>query len=264
MSANHDDEQHDDEANTPDLPAADLFAPLVAGARALHVALDEAQLLQFRRFCALLADWNTRMNLTAIVEPSQVATRHFLDALTCSLSLAPDERVRPLRVLDVGSGAGLPGLALAIAFPQWQVVSLEATGKKCRFQEAAIAEAQIANAQVICGRAEEFAHDPAHRATYDVVTARALAALPTLLEYCAPFARVGGHIIAPKKGDLASEQAQGARAAALLGAELLAPIPVAIPPLDDGRVLLVARQRYLCASRYPRPAGAPAKKPLGA
>jgi 16S rRNA (guanine527-N7)-methyltransferase len=240
------------------------LAPLVEGAAALGLALDDEQLARFARLRDLLLDWNTRVNLTAITEPAEVVTRHFLDSLTCVLALSDDLRARPLRLLDVGSGGGFPGLPLAIAFPRWQVTLLEATGKKTRFQEAAIAELGLTNTRALQGRAEELAHTKEHRRRYHVVTARAVAALPTLLEYCAPFARVGGMVIAQKKGDLAQEVEAGRRAATLLGARLLAPIAITTPGLaDDARTLLVARQQRLCPPEYPRAGGAPQKKPLG-
>lgn len=233
------------------------------GAESLGVSLDDAQLARFAMLSDLLLDWNTRVNLTAITEPAEVVTRHFLDSLTCAVALSPEERARPLALLDVGSGAGFPGLPLAIAFPHWQVTLLEATGKKTRFQEAAVAALGLANARALNGRAEELAHQPEHRGCYDVVTARAVATLPTLLEYCLPFARPGGVTIAPKKGDLGAEVAAGERAARVLGARLLAPMPIAVPPLDDGRILLVARALRPCPAQYPRAGGAPLKRPLG-
>jgi 16S rRNA (guanine527-N7)-methyltransferase len=244
--------------------AQDDLASLVAGAAALGVLLDTAQLDQFRHFRELLLAANEHVNLTAITDPAQVATRHFLDSLTCLLAVAPDQRKQPLRLLDIGSGAGFPGIPLAIAFPAWRVTSLEATAKKARFQQEAVMALGIENVTVRTGRAEEFARKPEQRGRDDLVTARAVAALPTLLEYCCPFARVGGRVIAPKKGDLTEEVAIGTKAASLLGAQLLPPIPVTIPPLADGRVLLVAEQRRLCPQQYPRAAGAPAKHPLGA
>ena len=239
------------------------LASLVEGAAALGIALDGAQLAAFARLRDLLIEWNGRFNLTAITSQEEIVTRHFLDSLTCALAVPAERRVASLRVLDVGSGAGFPALPLAIAFPHWRVTSLEATGKKVRFQEAACSELGLGNARPLAGRAEEVARQPARRAKYDLVMARAVAALPTLLEYCCPFARAGGLCVLPKKGDLAEELTAGSRAALLLGARLLDPIPVTLPPLDDGRVLLVARQERLCPSQYPRPSGAPAKRPLG-
>ena len=240
------------------------LAPLVEGAAALGLALDTEQLSRFARLRDLLLDWNTRVNLTAITSRAEVVTRHFLDSLTCALALTAEERAGPLRLLDVGSGAGFPGLPLAIAFPHWQVTLLEATGKKTRFQETVITELGLTNAHALNGRAEELAHAKEHRGRYDVVTARAVAALPTLLEYCAPFARVGGVVIAPKKGELAQEVAAGERAAETLGAQLLPPIDITTPGLEDeSRALLVVRQQRLCPPQYPRAGAAPQKRPLG-
>jgi 16S rRNA (guanine527-N7)-methyltransferase len=245
------------------MDAHDDLAPLVAGASALGATLGDMQLDQFRRFRELLLDVNTRVNLTAITDPAEVVTRHFLDSLTCLFAIEQAQHAQPLRLLDIGSGAGFPGIPLAIVFPHWRVISLEATGKKARFQQEAVAALGLANVTVLTGRAEEFARQSEHRGRYDLVTARAVAALPTLLEYCCPFARVGGRVIAPKKGGLADEVAAGTKAASLLGAQLLAPLPITIPPLADGRVLLVAEQKRACTQQYPRPAGAPAKHPLG-
>jgi 16S rRNA (guanine527-N7)-methyltransferase len=236
---------------------------LSEGAARLGIQLDTMQLAAFARYRQLLLDWNTRMNLTAITAPLEVLIRHFLDSLTCLLALPPIMCRQSLRLLDVGSGAGFPGLALAIACPQWRVTTLEATGKKVDFQQTVIRTLGLTNVTAYAGRAEDLAHQPPHRGAYDVVTARALAALPTVLEYGAPFIRVGGRLIAPKKGDLAQELAQGARVAPLLGAQLLAPIAVSLPLLDDGRVVIVAQQSRLCPPRYPRAQGAPVKRPLG-
>ena len=242
----------------------DDLSALLHGAVALGIALDEGQLERFARYRALLLEWNARINLTAITGPLEVATRHFLDSLTVVLGVPAALRAGAPSVLDVGSGAGFPGLALAIAFPAWRVTLLEATGKKVRFLETVIADLGLTNAQALTGRAEDVARRPGYRAAYDVVTARAVAALPTLLEYCAPCARVGGWLILPKKGDLAVELAAGARAAPLLGARLLDPLPVTVPSLDDGRVLVVVQQERPCPPLYPRAAGAPVKRPLGA
>ena len=237
---------------------------LVEGAAALGLALDAAQVERFARYRALLLDWNSRINLTAITDPEEVVTRHFLDSLTCAplLPSITPSRTTP-RLVDVGTGAGFPGLPLAIALPSWDVTLLEATGKKVRFLETVIADLGLTNAHALAGRAEELAHRPELRSRCDAVTARAVAALPTLLEYSAPFARPGGTLIFPKKGDLAGEIAAGQRAAPLLGARLLAPVPVTLPPLADGRVLLVARQERPCPPQYARPAGAPVERPLG-
>jgi 16S rRNA (guanine527-N7)-methyltransferase len=243
---------------------ADNLSVLRAGAAAMGIPLDDGQIERFVRLRALLLDWNARINLTAITDPAEIETRHFLDSLTCVLPLPPHLWKLPQRVLDIGSGAGFPALPLAIAFPHWQVTSLDATGKKVHFQQEAVATLGLGNVRPVHGRAEELIRQPGERSRYQFVTARAVAALPTLLEYCCPFTYTSCRIVLPKKGNLTDELAAGERAAAILGALLHDPIPVSIPPLDDGRVLVVADQMRRCPSQYPRPAGAPTTHPLGA
>jgi 16S rRNA (guanine527-N7)-methyltransferase len=229
----------------------------------MGIPLDDGQIERFVRLRALLLEWNARINLTAITDPAEIETRHFLDSLTCVLPLPQHEHARPLRVLDIGSGAGFPTLPLAIAFPHWQVTSLDATGKKINFQQEVVAALGLDNVRPMHGRAEELIRQPGERSRYQFVTARAVAALPTLLEYCCPFTYTSCRIVLPKKGDLTEEFAAGKRAAELLGALLHDPIPVTVPPLDDGRILVVADQMRRCPPQYPRPAGAPTKHPLG-
>lgn len=243
---------------------ADNLSVLRAGAAAMGIPLDDGQIERFVRLRALLLEWNARINLTAITDPAEIETRHFLDSLTCVLPIPPHLWNVPQRVLDIGSGAGFPALPLAIAFPHWQVTSLDATGKKVHFQQEAAATLGLGNVLPVHGRAEELIRQPGERSRYQFVTARAVAALPTLLEYCCPFTYTSCRIVLPKKGNLTDELAAGERAAAILGALLHDPIPVSIPPLDDGRVLVVADQTRRCPSQYPRPAGAPTKHPLGA
>jgi 16S rRNA (guanine527-N7)-methyltransferase len=241
----------------------DDLAALIAGAAALGIALDDAQLAAFARYRDLLLEWNAHFNLTAITDPHDVLTRHFVDSLTVACALPLELRQDQPLVLDVGSGAGFPGLALAIAFPAWRVTALEATGKKVRFLEHVIAALGLPHARALAGRAEDLARVPDERGHYDVVTARALAPLPVLLEYCQPFARPGGVVVAPKKGDLAAELAAGRVAASTLGGQLEEPLAVTAPGLDDGRVLIVVRQQRAAPPRYPRASGAPARHPLG-
>lgn len=242
----------------------DLDVLLKTGAAALGIALDDQQLAAFRRYRELLLEENTRINLTAITEPREIVVRHFLDSLSVALGVPATLRGEVARVLDVGSGAGFPGLALAIAFPRWRVTALEATSKKARFLREVVSTLHLSGARALDGRAEDLGHKREERGHYDVVTARALAPLPTLLEYCQPFADVGGVVIAPKKGDLDAELAAGERAAAQLGGRMEAPVPVAIPGvLEDGRILVVVTQEHPSLPLYPRQAGAPAKHPLG-
>jgi 16S rRNA (guanine527-N7)-methyltransferase len=229
------------------------------GLHRLGLALSQQQLGQFLRFREELLDWNTRINLTAISDPDEALLKHFLDSL--SLLMAYD--VPNARLLDIGAGAGFPGLPLKIVRPRWQVLLLEATGKKVAFLQHIIEMLQLTDVEAVQGRAEELAHKAEYRASFDAVTARAVASLPALLEYAAPFCRVGGQIILPKKGDLAEEVAQGKRAAQQLGARFKIDFPVSLPGLEDGRRLLVWEQVRKCPQEFPRSGGVMAKKPLG-
>ena len=231
----------------------------IEGLRLLGLRVTERQLDQFLRYQQELLDWNTRINLTAITDPEEVLLRHFLDSL--SLLLVYDRA--ETRLLDIGTGAGFPGLPLKIVRPQWQVVLLEATGKKVAFLQHIIETLQLKNVVALHGQAEGLAHKAGYRASFDVVTARAVASLPTLLEYAAPFCRVGGQIILPKKGDLAEEFAQGKRAARQVGAVLKDDVPVTLSGLEDGRKLLVWEQVKKCPAQFPRSGAAIAKRPLG-
>jgi 16S rRNA (guanine527-N7)-methyltransferase len=165
--------------------------------------------------------------------------------------------------LDIGSGAGFPGLPLKIVRPQWQVTLLEATGKKVTFLRHMIEVLQLEGVEAMHERAEELAHNGSFRASFDVVTARAVASLPMLLEYAAPFCRVGGQIILPKKGELAKELVQGKRAAHQLGLVFKADVAVTLPGLADSRRLLVWEQLELCPARFPRSSAVMTKRPLG-
>ncbi len=213
---------------------------------------------QFLRYRQELLDWNTRMNLTAIKDPEEVLLRHFLD----SLSLLTVYDKPHARVLDIGSGAGFPGLPLKIVRPQWHVTLLEATGKKVTFLQHMIETLELKDVIAVHGRAEELAHKGEYRASFDMVTARAVSSLSTLLEYAAPYCRVGGQIILPKKGALEEELAQGKRAAAQVGAVFKADVAVTLPGLADGRRLLVWGQKRVCPEQYPRSGAVMAKKPL--
>jgi 16S rRNA (guanine527-N7)-methyltransferase len=235
---------------------------LLAGVRQLGLSLSPEQLAQFARYRDLLLDWNQRVNLTSITDPQEVLSKHFLDSLACALAIPSERWQEPLTLLDVGSGAGFPGLPLQIVFPHWQITLLEATGKKVRFLEAVITELRL-RARAIQGRAEELGHDQRHRAHYDIVSARAVAALPTLLEYCLPFCRPGGLVIAPKKGEISAEVEQGKRAPGRLGGRFVEVRPFSLPGLEDQRVLIVFQATRNAPAQYPRRAGASAKHPLG-
>ncbi len=240
--------------------SVDTFSTVfLEGLQQLRLQLSDIQLEQLLSYRRELLDWNMRVNLTAITNPEEVDTKHFLD----SLSLLLVYNKPATYVLDIGAGAGFPSLPLKIVHPQWRVMLVEATGKKVTFLRHIAEKLRLENVVVVHGRAEELAHKAEYRAMFDVVTARAVASLSLLLEYCAPYCRINGSIILPKKGDLAEELAQGKRAGAQVGATLKADRPVDLPGLTDGRRLLVWEQIRPCPLQFPRSGSVMAKKPLG-
>lgn len=243
---------------------------LKSGTRELGLGLTPENITAFRAYRQELLQWNERLNLTAITDEREVETRHFLDSLTCLLALAPrhaDGRLDPAAVvgsaIDVGTGAGFPGLPLAIVCPQLRCTLLESVGKKARAVEQIIATLALPNASVVIGRAEDVARDSRHRDHYDYALARALAPLPLLVEYCLPFLRPGGLLVAPKKGDIESEIRLAQPAVRALHGEWLTPLSVESTLLPDRRLLIVVAKAGPTPDRFPRRAGLAHKQPLG-
>lgn len=239
---------------------------LKRGAQQMGVELTEQQIRLFERFRDLLLEWNRRFNLTAIDNPEQIEVRHFLDSLSCLTVWkqmgAATSGVGEVRAIDVGTGAGLPGLALKIVWPNLRLTLLEATGKKVQFLDHAIAELGLTDVMTIHGRAEEIAHQPEHRAAYGLAFARAVAALPSLLELTLPFLRVGGWLLAQKGQAGAAEALAAERALAILGGRLHAIYPVEVPFLAEERLLVAVQKGHPTPDQYPRRPGVPVRKPL--
>ena len=228
-------------------PVADMASAVAR----LGVALDAGQQRTFERYAALLTEWNERVNLTAIVEPSEIAMKHFLDSLT---GLAARRWRTGERLVDVGSGAGFPGMALAIALPELRVTLVESVGKKVRFLETAAVELGLTCVRVVNARAEELAHDPAHRGQYEVATLRALRGLATNLELLLAFLRLGGDALV-YKGRVDEELGAARRAAEALGAQIGEIVPTSglgVGQLLPGRWLVLARKVRPTPARYPR------------
>lgn len=248
-------------ASPPVVPAA-RWEGLSAAAARFGVPLGPVQLARFDAYRRLLLDRTARVNLTAVKDPNEVERRLFLDALL--MVPAVDRLCPPLagvetRVIDIGSGAGFPGLALKIARPDLRVTLIEATGKKAAFLVDAIAELELSGIDAIHVRAEELGHDPAYRGRYDIATARGVASLPALLELCAPFLRVGGNALFPKGEAIAEELRAARHAAPLLGVRLADVVTL------PGTTRLVRIEKVSATpARYPRRPGLPARDPLGA
>jgi 16S rRNA (guanine527-N7)-methyltransferase len=237
---------------------------LVEGARALGLRLTPEQQAAFQLYYEELVAWNEKFNLTAITEYEPVQIRHFLDSLSCLLAEEARQALkRPeARVIDVGSGAGFPGIPLKLVCSGIRLTLLEATGKKVTFLEHIVAQLGLSTVTALQARAEELAHDPDHREKYDLALARAVADLPVVIEYTLPFCRVGGWVLAQKGETGAAEAWTAQRAIALLGGELRRVVPVELPGLPEDRSLVVIEKVGSTPAAYPRRPGIPSKRPL--
>lgn len=235
--------------------------PLVSGAGELGIRLDRAQLRQFRQCYDEVTEWNRRANLTAVTGLQEFQTRHFLDSLTVS-SAVGHGRLETGRVLDVGSGAGFPGLPLKIAFPKLNVTLLDATAKKTAFLDHLVGALGLDGVQVLTGRAEALAHDPALREAFDIVLSRALARLSTLAELTLPFCKQGGLVVAHKGASVAEELSEAENAIKLVGGGLKTVKEVSYEGSGGDSVLVVLEKLSPTPARYPRRPGMPSKRPL--
>lgn len=230
-------------------------------AREFGVDLNQDQVDRFEAFYRHLAEWNTRINLTAITGLEQVRVLHFLDSLSAALVL-PRDRLHSWRLIDVGAGGGFPGVPLAIAFPELKVTLLEATGKKVAFLDDLARALNLDNVTTLQGRAEELALQGEYREQFDLAVARAVANMQTLVEYTLPFVRVNGLVVA-WKGAEAGEEAEGATGAIqLLGGKLDRLVPVSLPGVEGPRYLVVIEKVAPTPAGFPRRVGVPSKRPL--
>jgi 16S rRNA (guanine527-N7)-methyltransferase len=234
---------------------------LVKGCQILGLELTPCQLNQFELYYKELIDWNTKTNLTAITDYHDVQIKHFLDSLSVYLAFH-NMSVSSLKMLDVGTGAGFPGIPIKIVFPDINLTLLEATGKKVSYLKHIVSKLNLVDTDIITARAEDLAHESYHREQYNIVTARALAELPVLLELTLPFCRIGGKVISQKKGDIKLEIEHMQRALDLLGGELSEVITVTIPGLLDERSLVIINKIRDTPFEYPRRSGMPYKYPI--
>jgi 16S rRNA (guanine527-N7)-methyltransferase len=232
---------------------------LVAEAAAFGLQVDEKQQAQFSRYAALLQAWNRRLSLTAIDDLEGIRIRHFLDALTCA-TVTGD--LNGQRLVDIGSGAGFPGLPLKILFPALALTLVESVSKKARFLKAVVDELGLADVSIRDARAETLGQDPAYRESYDWATARAVAALRVLVEYTLPLCRVGGSVLAQKGESAREEVAAAAQAIGILGGGPPTFHPIALPGREITHYLVVIPKVATTPAQYPRRPGRPAKRPL--
>ncbi len=232
------------------------------GAKKLGLHLKPKQLEQFQLFYQELLDWNKRLNLTAITDYEDVQIKHFLDALTVTLGWQPAISDADLCLIDVGTGAGIPGIPLKILLPNIRLVLLDSTTKKAAFLYHVRQKLGLDNIEVVVGRAEEVAHDSRYREKFDVVLSRGVAPLPTLVELTLPFCRIGGSFLAQKKGAIDPEVSSSDKAIGLLGGNLREVKRVELEEFTDSRYIIIIDKLSSTPQQYPRRPGIPAKRPL--
>lgn len=228
-------------------------------AKSSDILLTEKQVEAYRMYYELLIDWNEKINLTAITQPDQVAVKHMIDSLSCH-----NEKVffSGCAVIDVGTGAGFPGLPLKIFQDDLKLTLLDSLNKRVKFLATEAENLQLNDVEVIHSRAEEGAKQKIYREKYDVAVSRAVARLNVLCELCMPFVKVGGYFVALKGAQYAAETQEATRAVELLGGKIEKTVPIKLPGIDDSRAIIYIKKVKQTPVLYPRKAGTPEKNPL--
>ena len=232
---------------------------LEEGCRELGITLDEIQKKQFTDFYEYLVEKNKVMNLTGITEFQEVLIKHFLDSLACVKAV---DMSRIKRIMDIGTGAGFPGVPLKIAFPHLEACLLKKKKKRVNFLEETFQMLKLENITAIHGRAEEYAKNKQYRETYDLCVSRAVSNLATLSEYCLPYVKTGGYFISYKSGTVQEEVEQAQKAVKILGGKIQDVVYFQLPDSEIQRSLVVIEKIKATPGRYPRKAGTPLKEPL--
>ena len=226
---------------------------------ALGITLTEKQKQQFDKFYELLVEWNKVMNLTGITEYEEVNEKHFVDSVSLVKSIDID---KINTVIDIGTGAGFPGIPLKIAFPHLKIVLLDSLNKRINFLNTVINELELTDIKTIHGRAEDYAKQAEYREQFDLCVSRAVANLSTLSEYCVPYVKNGGYFIPYKSGEIDEEVLQAKNAIRILGGKIEEVIKFQLPDTEINRSFVKIKKTQNTAKKYPRKAGMPTKEPL--
>lgn len=230
---------------------------------AFHLQLTEEQLKKFYRYFELLEEKNKVMNLTAITEEREVVTKHFVDSLSLVRVFPELEGGREFSIIDVGTGAGFPGIPLKIVYPNLQVTLLDSLKKRVCFLQEVCSQLELEKISAVHGRAEDFGRDKNFREAFDLCVSRAVANLATLSEYCLPFVRIGGLFISYKSEEVGEEIKGAESAIKQLGGKIKSIQSFKLPKTDMGRSLIAIEKMKKLSGKYPRKAGLPSKDPLG-
>ena len=225
----------------------------------LGISLTERQYEQFVEYYELLVEWNKVMNLTGITEFDEVVLKHFVDSLSLVYAIPVD---KPYKLLDMGTGAGFPGIPLKIAFPEMEMVLLDSLNKRIKFLNEVINQLGLENIIAIHGRAEEFARKEEYREQFDLCVSRAVANLATLSEYCLPYVKKNGYFIPYKSGAIEEEMEASKKAVGVLGGKIKEVKTFELPDSDISRSLVVIKKEKETQKKYPRSGGKPTKEPI--
>lgn len=225
----------------------------------LSIVLNDKQIQQFEQYYNILVEWNKVMNLTAITEYEEVVEKHFLDSLTI-VNAINMEKIDTL--IDVGTGAGFPGIPLKIAFPHLKVTLLDSLNKRIKFLNEVIDLLELDDIKTIHGRAEDYAKQAEYREQYDICVSRAVANLATLSEYCLPYVKVDGLFVPYKSGEIDEELKSSEKAVSILGGKVEEVVKFQLPGTDIGRSFVKIHKIKETKKKYPRKAGMPTKEPL--
>ena len=239
------------------MPSMENFRELLL--QSLGIELSPSQLDNFQVFENLLLDWNGKFNLTSITDPAEIHIKHFLDSLTV---LRIIQNSGDLSLIDIGTGAGFPGIPLKIMLPELSLTLVESSQKKAEFCKVVVEKLQLTNTSVIAARAEDLGKAPHHREKYDWAIARAVAELSVLAEYLLPFVKIGGKALAMKGANAEGEIQKAGHALSILGGEISEIVNLDLPNDSGQRTLIVMKKIAPTPAAYPRRAGMPSKKPI--
>ena len=232
------------------------------GLEELGIDLSNDQIEQFVKFYEMLVEKNKVMNLTGITEFNEVIVKHFIDSLALVKVIDKDKLADDISIIDIGTGAGFPGIPLKIAFPEIKITLLDSLNKRINFLKEVSEELGFDNIEFIHGRSEDFGRNPQYREQFDICVSRAVANLATLSEFCVPFVKVGGSFVSYKAGDCGEEVSTSIKAVEKMGGKIEKQLEYIVPTSDLNRVLLVIDKEKATPKSFPRKAGIPAKEPI--